>query len=282
MDVTYAQEVAIKAAKAGGQVLLRMYREGAYNSHMKEDTSLQTGADLLAEEVIIKHLQNAFPDHTIESEEQGLLANSSPCYSWKIDPLDGTENFVLGLPYFSSTLTFYIESQPQLAVVYDPIMDALYTARRGKGAWLNGTRLQVSHTSGLKSCRVFIIPDFATKRLLPTTELRQQLHLLCRRVLDTWAPALDWCLVASGKADLVVAIANQPILPDAGILILEEAGGRITDFCGKAFSGEGQKCLVGSNGTELHKQFLQVAQNIFWENESWTETQPSNVSCGIQ
>lgn len=282
VDVAYAEEIAIEAARAGGKALLGMYREGTYSTREKKDTSLQTGADLRAEEIIIKHLQEAFPEHGIESEERGLVAKASSPYCWRIDPLDGTENFVLGLPYFSSTLTLYADRQPQLAVVYDPIMETLYTAKRDTGAWLNGTSLHVSGTTSLKSCRVFMIPDFATKRLPPTAELRHQLHQNCRRVLDTWSPALDWCLVASGKADLVVAIAEQPIVPDAGILILEEAGGKITDFRGKPFAGGDQKRLVGSNGTELHKQFLQMAQNIFWENEPWMETQLSNSSCGTQ
>jgi myo-inositol-1(or 4)-monophosphatase len=282
VDVAKAKKIAIQAAKAGGEALLHVYREGAYSTRVKEDTSLQTEADLLAEKAIIELLQAAFPDHAIESEEQGLLPHATSPYRWKIDPLDGTENFVQGLPYFSSTLTFYDHDQPLLAVVYDPVMETLYTAERDGGAWLNETALRVSQTSNLQSCRVFLIPDFATKRLPPTSELRRQMHLRCRRVLDTWSPALDWCLVASGKADVVVAIASQPILPDAGTLMLEKAGGWITDFQGRPFTGENQCCLVGSNGTDLHRQFLKLAQNINWEDESWMETSRSKSSYGIR
>lgn len=282
VDVANVKEIAIRAAKAGGQVLLHVYRQGMYSTRVKEDTSLQTEADLLAEKAIIELLLAAFPDYGIESEEEGKVGKAHSPYSWKIDPLDGTENFVQGLSYFSSTLTFCYFDQPVLAVVYDPVMEMLYTAEQEHGAWMNTTRLRVSQTTTLKNCRVFIIPDFNTKRLSPTTQLRQKLHLNCRRVLDTWSPALDWCLVASGKADLVVAIASQPIMPDAGTLMLEEAGGRITDFTGRPFTGKNQRCLVGSNGTQLHEQFLSLVEKLHWEDEPWMETSRLNASYGIR
>lgn len=282
MDETKAREVAIEAAQAGGKVLLDYYREGVYSTHIKEDTSLQTGADLAAEQAIIRCIHKAFPTHNIESEEQGQLSVSSSPYCWRIDPLDGTENFVLGLPYFSSTLALCYRGQPQVAVIYNPVTDALYTAERDKGAWLNSNDIQVAPTTRFTNCRVFLIPDFVTKRRPSTAYLRQSLHMQCRRVLDTWSPALDWCLVASGKADLVVAISEQPIVPDAGLLLLEEAGGYITDFQGKAFTGENQRYIVGSNGTEIHEQFLRLARDISWEKESWPEPLLSKPSYGMQ
>lgn len=280
MDEIQAGAIAIEAARAGGKILLKYYREGTYSARLKEDTSLQTEADLAAEQTIIQHIRAAFPTHNIESEEQGLLPISSSPYCWVIDPLDGTENFVLGLPYFSSTVTLCYHNQPQIAVVYNPVTDALYTAERGKGAWLNNTRIHVSHTTRFSSCRVFLIPDFVTKREPPMTYLRHSLHMQCRRVLDTWSPALDWCLVASGKADLIVAISGQPIMPDAGILLLEEAGGCITDFAGQSFTGKNQRYLVGSNGTELHDQFLQLTDGAPWEENVCLEPPLSKVSYG--
>lgn len=280
VDEIQARDIAIEAVRAGGKVLLDYYREGIYSTRLKEDTSLQTEADLAAEQTIIQHIRTAFPTHNIESEEQGLLSVSSSPYRWLIDPLDGTENFVLGLPYFSSTVTLCCQGQPQIAVVYNPVIDALYTAERNKGARLNGAPIHVSDTTRFTSCRVFLIPDFVTKRQPPMAYLRHSLHMQCRRVLDTWSPALDWCLVASGKADLIVAISGQPIMPDAGILLLREAGGCITDFKGKSFTGDNQRYLVGSNGTEIHEQCLQLARETSWEEEAWLETPLSKISYG--
>jgi len=276
-----AKEVAIDAAQAGGKILLDYYQKGIYSTCVKDDTSLQTAADLAAEKAIIERLRAAFPDHSIESEEQGLFSVDSSPYLWKIDPLDGTENFVLGLSYFSSTLALCYNGQPQLAVVYEPLTSSLYVAERGEGAWLNNTPIHVSQTTQFRSCRAFFIPDFVTKRQQSTANLRHELHMHCRRVLDTWSPALDWCLVASGKADLLVAISGIPIVPDAGTLILKEAGGYITDFSGNDFVGHSQKCLVGSNGTALHKQFLQLTQQTSREKESCLPVPLSNQRYGM-
>lgn len=259
------KRVAIEAVQIGGKVLLNYYSKRAYGTHTKSDTSLQTEADIAAEQAIIEYVRAAFPDHSIESEEQGLLTVGQSPYRWRIDPLDGTENFVLGLPYFSSTLALSYDGRLEVAVVYEPITGNLYTAARGEGAWLNNERLHVSQTSQTNNCRAFLIPDFVTKRQAPIVSLRHELFMRCRRVLDTWSPALDWCLVSSGKADLVIAVAGQPIIPNAGILMLEEAGGRITDFYGQAFTGQDQCYLIGSNSTELHTQLLKLIKYSFSE-----------------
>lgn len=261
-----ASEVAIAAAKAAGEVLLQAYQRGltrVADLRMKADRSLQTEADLEAERVMIACVRAAFPDHAIESEEQGMnLGGASSPFLWRIDPLDGTENFVLRLPYFSTTLALCLNGQPLLAVVYEPITGTLYTAQRGHGAWRNGERLQVSRTSQFEPCRVFFIPDVVTKQQSLTSRVYQELSRRCRRVLDTWAPALDWCLVASGRADLLVALSGCPIAPNAGTLILEEAGGTITDCSGQPFTGQGQRRLIGSNGTELHPMCLRLLAQL--------------------
>ncbi len=252
----FAMAVATEAAKASGAILLKYFREDPYRTKYKEDTSLQTTADLESEQVIIDTIMKNFPRHSIDSEENGFVCNSSS-YKWLIDSLDGTENFVLGIPYFSSSITLCEENIPQIAVVYNPITDELYTAVRGKGAFLNGNRMKVSNEAYLKGSRAFFIPDFTTKRMLNTASLRNKLYGQCRRVLDTWSPALDWCLVANGKVDLVISISNQPIHPDAGTLILEEAGGRVTDFDNRAFNDDNNGCVIGSNAV-LHDQLLQL------------------------
>lgn len=263
MTSTLALKVAIEAAQAAGAILRAAYRTGSTRVREKADQSLQTEADLAAEQAIIACVRAAFPDHALESEEQGMRLGEAPSPSlWRIDPLDGTENFVLGLPYFSTSLTLCQYGQPLLAVVYEPITDDLYTAERSGGAWLNGERLQVSQTSQFKQCRTFFIPDAVTKRQPQTARLRQALSQRCRRVLDTWSPALDWCLVASGRADLVLALAGSPIMPNAGTLILQEAGGAITDGSGQSVNGQDQRLLLGSNGTELHAACLRLLEDV--------------------
>ncbi len=262
MDVAMeATEVAMEAAKASGKILLKYYREGAYGTRYKEDTSLQTTADLESEQVIIDIIMRNFPDHCIEGEENGLISSPSSYspspYKWLIDSLDGTENFVLGIPYFSTSITLCKEDEPQIAVVYNPVTEDLYTASRGKGAFLNGNRIYVSNKAQLKSSRACFIPDFTTKRMDKTTCLRNKLYGQCRRILDTWSPALDWCLVANGKVDIVVSIIDRPIRPDARTLILEEAGGKITRLESRSFNEDNSVCVVGSNSL-LQDQLLEL------------------------
>jgi myo-inositol-1(or 4)-monophosphatase len=256
-----AMAVAVEAAKAGGQILLKYYKEGVYSTKYKQDTSLQTTADLESEQAIIDRIVSDFPDHSIDSEENGLMPSSS-LYKWLIDPLDGTENFVLGIPYFSASITLCEEGRPLIAVVYNPVTDDLYTAEKDKGAFLNGTRINVSDEAQLKRSRACFIPDFATKRMHKTACLRDKLYGQCRRVLDTWSPALDWCLVANGKVDIVVSVAENPIQPDAGTLILEEAGGKITDFDNRSFNFDNNGRIVGSNSL-LHDQLMQLVHEYY-------------------
>lgn len=260
MDV--AMEAAMEAARASGEILLKYYREGAYGTRYKEDTSLQTTADLESEQAIIDIILGKFPDHCIEGEENGLIFSPSSYppspYKWLIDSLDGTENFVLGIPYFSTSITLCEEDKPQIAVVYNPVTEHFYTASRGKGAFLNGNTISVSNEVQLKSSRACFIPDFTTKRMDKTTCLRNKLYGQCRRLLDTWSPALDWCLVANGKVDIVVSIANRPKQPDAGTLILEEAGGKITGFDSSSFNDDKSVCGVVGSNSSLHDQLLQL------------------------
>jgi len=262
VKLAIAMDVAMEAARASGKILLKYYWKDAYGTKYKEDTSLQTTADLESEQAIIDLIMSNYPDHCIEGEENGLISapssySPSP-YKWLIDSLDGTENFVLGIPYFSTSITLCKEDEPQIAVVYNPITEDLYTASRGKGAFLNGNRIHVSNKAQLKSSRACFIPDFTTKRMDKTTCLRNKLYGQCRRVLDTWSPALDWCLVANGKVDIVVSIVNRLIQPDAGTLILEEAGGKITGFVSSSFNDDKRVCGVVGSNLLLHDQLLQL------------------------
>ena len=256
MDI--AMVVAIEAAKAGGKVLSKYFKEGVYRTRYKEDTSLQTTADLESEQIIIDTIVRKFPDHSIDCEERGLIPSSSP-YTWLIDSLDGTENFFLGIPYFSSSITLCEHGCPKIAVVYNPITQELYTATKGEGAFLNDNRISVSKQTRLRGCRTFFIPDFTTKKQHDTTRLREKLYMQSRRLLDTWSPALDWCLVASGKVDIVVSVAGYSMYPDAGTLMLEEAGGKVTDFDNRPLSKENNGRIVGSNSL-LHDQLLQLIE----------------------
>jgi myo-inositol-1(or 4)-monophosphatase len=273
-EISEALPIAIEAARAAGKVLRSYWSKiyqtenSAYQQRYKKDTSLQTTADIEAEEIILSYIKEHFPSHNIDSEERGYIQSNTPEYLWVVDPLDGTENFVQGIPYFSSSITLCRKGDPLLAVVYNPITGHLYSAEKDQGARLiiDGPEgheypLCLSQTEQVKNCRALYIPDFVTKHQPETDRIRNILYERCRRVFDSWSPALDWCMVASGKADTVVAIADNPIRPDAGILILKEAGGKITDFHNNIFPNSSQR-LVGSNGNDaLHSALLELVND---------------------
>src|SRR5579883_1841216 len=165
-----AKEVAVEAAQVAGAILLQEYQQRSYRTRTKADTSLQTDADLAAEQAMLACIHTAFGDHTIESEEQGVWKVGASPYRWKIDPLDGTENFVLGLPYFSSTLLLSYDDQPLVAVVYEPVTDTLYLAEREAGACQNGKVLD-PQTSAQRSCCLSHTTSYALRAGRP--RLRQ-------------------------------------------------------------------------------------------------------------
>lgn len=256
-SLQYKQQLmtAIKAARAGGKIIQTSFLE-AYDTQMKSDTSLQTTVDLQAENAIVAQIQQNFPDHSIVAEEAGQIFIGSADEEWRIDALDGTENFVGGIPYFSTEITYYREATPTVGVVFNPITNDLYYTMSGEGAWLNGQKISVSQEMNIQKSRAFFIPDFGTKRQLETVRMRDLLYTNCRRVLDTWSPALDWCLVACGRAELLLAIAGRSIRPGAGMLILQEAGGVVTDLTGNPI-GETTKQIIAGN-KEVHASLLQM------------------------
>jgi myo-inositol-1(or 4)-monophosphatase len=250
--------VALSAARAGGRVLQRRFLTAHSMVKQKRDGTFQTSEDLESERRIIDIIRRAYPGDTISSEELGLTGTCGSRYKWLIDPLDGTENFLLGLPYFSVSLTLSKDDEPILGVVYNPVTNQVFSAQKGKGAKSNNRRLKTSARTDLSKASVFMIPSMKTKRQLPTIRLRNALYNSCRRVLDTWAPALDWCLVADGRADAVVVVDDFPLRNDIRTLLLEESGGVITDFVGVSFPDSKAGLAVGSNSAALHRQLLEL------------------------
>lgn len=255
----HEMQVAIRAAKSAGDLIRNDFRSRRFQAESKPDSSLQTRTDLESERVIIDIIRSAFPTHRVCAEESGEVSSSDSEYEWLVDPLDGTDNFVLGIDHFSVSITLCKFGQAILGVVYEPISENLYTAEKGHGAFLNGQILKVSATTDVARAVVFVIPDFTTKRQQVTIQLRTAIYQKCRRVLDTWAPALDWCMVASGRADALFLLERQPPRQDIRFLLVEEAGGQITNFESGPVNNATDRFLIASNGTSLHKDLISIA-----------------------
>lgn len=248
-------EVAIDAARQAG-ALLRTYWERGVVAEYKGAIDLVTEADRASEALILDLLSRHFPDHRFHGEETGENGGHSS-HVWLIDPLDGTTNFAHGYPQFSVSLALQIDGQTEIGVVFDPLRDELFTAQRGHGAFLNGRPIRVSATLDL--AHSLLVTGFPYDR--QTSEhnnIRQHTAFLMRSqgVLRAGSAALDLAAVACGRLDGYWEFKLNPWDWAAGILLVEGAGGRVTDEWGRAV-GPKPYAVVASNG-RIHGEMLDV------------------------
>lgn len=220
-------------ARAAGAIL----REGYGKQHeisRKGRIDLVTEMDRLSEAYLLEQVRGMFPQHTIDSEESGLLPGQDHAV-WYIDPLDGTTNYAHSLPIFSVSIAFAEAGQLKVGVVYDPMRDECFTAERGKGARLNGLPIHVSETAEFtQSLLVTGFPyDIAPGK---PDNLAHYAHFtrLTQGVRRLGSAALDLCYVASGRFDGYWELTLKPWDLAAGALILEEAGGQVSRAHGEA------------------------------------------------
>lgn len=247
----------IAAAKAGGEILRRRFGNHGRVSRKSTAADVQTEADLEAERVILEELGRAFPDASIVAEESGRRDGSSR-QTLVVDPLDGTNNFVLGIPHFAVSLALLEAGQLAAAVVHQPILRQTFWASRAGGAWQDGARLQVNQQGDVQQATVAQVYPYRVTSAEVGERTDGLWQLGCRRVLLAWAPALDFCLLASGKIEAIVHFGSEFYDYAAGKLIAREAGARVTTLDGKPESDDSNRLFVASNGTALHDQLIAV------------------------
>lgn len=259
--------VATKAARSAGALLLYYAKRGFRIEH-KNPINLVTDADHAAEQCVIDHIRAQFPSHRILAEERGADAQPVSPYKWVIDPLDGTTNFAHGFPTYAVSIGVECDAVGILGVVYDPTRDELFTARTGGGAWLNGQPIHVTSTEQLD--HALLVTGFSYDiRDTPNNNLNHfcQFALKTQGLRRTGSAALDLCYVAAGRFDGFWEVKLNPWDMAAGVVILREAGGMVTDFSGKTHSIH-QPELVASNG-RIHTAMLAVL------NENLSPPSPS-------
>jgi myo-inositol-1(or 4)-monophosphatase len=253
-------KVAVEAAKAAGEVL----RNGFGRQHQieyKGEADLVTEADKEAEQKIVGILQQAFPDHRILTEESGQMETQSNA-RWIIDPLDGTTNYVHGVPFFCTSVALERAGEVVVGVVHDPLASETYAAERGGGATLNGDPARVSGTEGLG--QALLGTSFADRpeELEAGLDLFRRFAGSLRGVRRLGSGALDLCYVAAGRLDGCYEQGFSAWDVASGVLIVEEAGGKITDHYGSEFDLEESKGLVASNGL-LHLDLISVTKDYY-------------------
>ena len=241
--------VAIKAARAAGAIINRAALDvESVRVSQKQVNDFVTEVDQAAEQAIIDILLAAYPGHAIWAEESGRTQGSQDSdYVWIIDPLDGTTNFIHGLPIYCVSIALAVKGRVEQAVVYDPTRNDLFTATRGRGAFMNDRRLRVSKRVRLQECLIstgfpFRPGDDFKTYLSMMSEVMQRSAGLRR----PGAAALDLAYVAAGYTDAFFETGLQPWDVAAGSLLVTEAGGLVGNLTGEADFLEQKECLAGS------------------------------------
>jgi myo-inositol-1(or 4)-monophosphatase len=247
-DVTKELEVALSAAKEAGEVLRKGFG-WQHSVRYKGEVDLVTEIDEEAEQVIREILLGAFPTYGMLAEEGGALVGEEDA-RWIVDPLDGTINYAHGLPIFCVSIALQRAGEIILGVIHDPIREETYVAERGGGATLNDEPIRVSDTDELIQALIATGFPYDRPKMPEALDLFGRFAAITRGMRRLGSTALDLCYVAAGRLDGYYERGIWAWDIAAGSLILEEAGGKVTDYQGGMLELEGRQ-IVASNGT-LH------------------------------
>jgi len=247
--------VAVRAARRAGDMIARSFDDrDNVNVQEKKDRDFVTDVDRKAESMIIRDIQQHYPDHGIVGEESERL-NPNASVQWYIDPLDGTTNFVHGLPHFAVSIAAWRNGKPLLAVIHDPMRNETFEAKNGNGAFLNRRRLRVADQKNI-SRTLFAsgLPPYQRDHL----DTFQKRMSVCMQECDGYrrggSAALDLAYVAAGRLDGYWEAGLKPWDIAAGVLLVQEAGGMVTDIEGRTVDLE--KGDVLATNSELQHDFI--------------------------
>jgi myo-inositol-1(or 4)-monophosphatase len=253
------KEVLLQATKEAGAII-QQYFQGSFQVDNKEGiNNLVTEVDNHSEKRIIEIIREHFPDHSIISEEAGELIQDSP-YQWIIDPIDGTVNFAHGIPLCCVSIGLKFGDDLLLGTVYNPMMNELFFAEKGKGAYLNDRKISVSQkTDFRKACLVTGFPYKWPNSSEHPIRVFERFILEGLPVRRLGSAAIDLCWVACGRFDGFWEYNLSSWDVAAGYLIVQEAGGVITNFDGEPYSVFDKQTLA-TNG-HIHENMLQLIRN---------------------
>jgi myo-inositol-1(or 4)-monophosphatase len=247
----FARELAAGA----GKLLIKKSRRSK-NIMLKDRINLVTDADLASERYIISAISRKFPDHSIMAEESEDLNNGAE-FKWIIDPLDGTTNFAHNFPFYAVSIGLEYKEEIIAGAVFDPERDELFSAHKGGGAFLNRRRIKVSSEGKLvRSLLATGFPYDIGESSENNLNHFGRFARTARAVRRAGSAALDLCYLACGRFDGFWELKLHPWDTAAGKILVEEAGGKVTDFAGRKYSVYG-KYILASNG-KIHKQMMQI------------------------
>jgi myo-inositol-1(or 4)-monophosphatase len=250
-------EIAQKAARAGGEIVRRYYRDGVEIRTNNESYNLVTDADVESEQAIVGTIRDAFPDHGMLAEE-AHRDDPGVRHLWVIDPLDGTSNFAHGVPYFAVSIAYFVDGRPRCSVVYNPVLEDCYVAALGQGAYYNGKPVRVASHRSLDESLIAVGFYYPRGAMMQAT-LSAIGDLFGRRIHGIrrfGSAALDLCNVGTGALGAFFEFELSPWDFAAGRLFVEEAGGRATTCYGTPLPLT-QSSVLATNGI-LHEPMLGV------------------------
>jgi myo-inositol-1(or 4)-monophosphatase len=243
----------------GGQ-LKKKFANSDFQVSEKAKQELVTSADTLSENYILSAIKENFPDHHILSEESGDVPNASKSpYLWVVDPLDGTTNFVYRNPFFAISISLFYEKEVILGMVYNPILDEMYIAKKGEGAWCNEKALKVSLMADVEKLKITYCYGASRDSRLNAIKL----HSYFKEKSDIrqlGSSALELALVARGITDVFIVPGALRWDVAAGVLLVREAGGQVIDFEGKEWTYDSADMLAGNGQSE--DLVLPIIQNL--------------------
>lgn len=256
------KEFAIGLALRSGNMLMKEFRSLAPEQiRFKNKRELVTRYDLKINRFLVTKIRSAFPEHSILSEEEGLDSSARNSeYQWVVDPLDGTTNFIMRHTFFTTTLALLKNNEPILGVIYSPYTRELFVAEKGLGAKRNEVRMHVSNEDKLATSFLCFAYSHEKKSLQRAVSAYQHFEFEARSMRHFGASSLELAFVAAGRVDGMLITPPVRIWDvAAGILMVQEAGGTVTDFSGKTvnFADNG---LIVSNG-KVHQRIVQVIKN---------------------
>jgi myo-inositol-1(or 4)-monophosphatase len=248
-----AIEVAIEAAREAGRILLAHFHSKKEIKH-KGKSNLVTEVDILSEKLIVELLKREYPEFNILSEESNSTTPVTG-YTWIIDPLDGTNNYVFGIPFFCTTIALVKDEDILLGVTYDPLREELFRAEKGQGAYLNDSAIHVSKESSVGASLLGLDLGYSaeqSKNMLDiATELWNQVH--CLRIMGS--ASLGLAYVACGRVNVYFHRFVYPWDIASGLLLIREAAGKVTDWQGEPAVSQ-SKQLIAAND-RLHQEFME-------------------------
>jgi len=256
-----ALTVAIEAAHQAGELILQRFRQ-PHEIQMKGPADYVTEVDVRAEEAIVHTIQEAFPHHSFLAEEEHKPDQDAK-YVWVIDPLDGTRNYIRGIPFFCTSIALVERGRTALGVIYDPLREETFTAQAGKGLHLNGKSVRFTKQTDLENAVVyfgFLPTRHADDRGL-SLPLLMHLRPRIEAVRTMGSAALSLAYVACGRLDVACHDHLNAWDMIAGALLIKEVGGIATGFEGKPISVASES-IIAASSPSLHAEVLSVAREV--------------------